>query len=189
MELIEEWRPVVGYETRYEVSNIGRVRSLAGRHGPYPAPRVLQPGRTNGYPYVNLLLRGIQKTHCIHRLVARAFCFGYSPGMHVNHKNGVRHDNRVQNLEWVTPTENQRHSWRELGRKGTATGKTGAAHNRSRAVTVMTPAGSVLYFGSQREAARSLGVNQASISACITGRQKQVRGYLIYRSKSGGQDE
>lgn len=185
MDQTEEWRPVVGYETRYEVSDLGRVRSLAGRHGPYAAPWVLRPGLMNGYPYVNLRLNGIQKTYCVHRLVARAFCSGFLPGLHVNHKNGVRHDNRVDNLEWVTPAENQRHSWRELGRKGSATGKTGANHNRSHPVVVVTPDGSELTFESQDEASRSLGVHRASISACITGRRKQVRGYFFHPSKNG----
>jgi hypothetical protein len=118
-QMPEEWRAtnVPGYE----VSNMGRVRSL-GRWVPNgrPAgrivkPRIMKPGRyPNGYLFVKFGRDG--KCLSVHRLVATAFVDG-STDLQVNHKNGVRDDNRAENLEWMTCQENHRHSFRVLGRK------------------------------------------------------------------------
>ena len=104
----EEWRPVVGFEHLYEVSNHGRVRRIQ---------RPMRPGRLHGYLFVTLSRKGVYTKGSIHRLVAEAF-IGPIPGkMEVNHLNGVRDDNRVENLEIVTHAENVRHARRVLGRR------------------------------------------------------------------------
>ena len=90
--------------TRYEVSNLGRVRNaLTGL--------VLRPRKvSHGYRKVTLFYKGQQK-HCyVHNLVATAFVEGWREGLEVNHKNGVKTDNRAENLEWVTSSENHQHA-------------------------------------------------------------------------------
>lgn len=100
----EEWRPVVGYEGYYEVSDQGRVRSL--HCGRYRHGYVLTLGRRNGYCFVALCRDGIGKKRPVHQLVLEAFVGPKPQGQQTRHLNSVRHDNRVENLAWGTHREN-----------------------------------------------------------------------------------
>lgn len=111
----EEWRDVAGYEGIYQVSSYGRVMRIAKGQGAR-AGHILKPGCCfNGYLIIALCRDGIQRTMNMHRVVAEAFLSRSANRDQVNHKNGVRDDNRVENLEWVTNAENQQHAYRELG--------------------------------------------------------------------------
>jgi len=107
-----EWAPIKGYEDSYEISSLGQVRSLnfaqTGKTG------LLSPGRGSwGYYTVSLKHR----SRAIHRLVAEHFISNPSNLPQVNHKNGVRSDNRLENLEWVTASQNVKHSYDYLDRR------------------------------------------------------------------------
>ena len=111
----ETWRPVVGYEDWYSVSDHGRVKGRGRDWSHTATPRyILKPSPdSKGYPMVTLCHpRSTRKTH---RLVAAAFIGPCPPGLQVNHKNGVKADNRPSNLEYVTPKENIRHAIDVLG--------------------------------------------------------------------------
>jgi hypothetical protein len=100
----EIWHKCEVPYTRYEVSNLGRVRNAH-------TGQVLRPRKHNwGYQQVALFYKGQRKDCYIHDLVATAFVEGWREGLEVNHKNGVKTDNRAENLEWVTSSENQRHA-------------------------------------------------------------------------------
>lgn len=118
----EVWKPLPGYEEEYEVSSSGRLKSLGrprkvfGNDWTYsPQPKIikLRPRKLDGY--VQYSIRG--KLVLVHRAVAKAFIPNPENKPEVNHKNGVRHDNRVENLEWVTSSENNKHKFSVLGRK------------------------------------------------------------------------
>ena len=101
----EIFKPIPGYEGLYEISNLGRVKSLK-----FSNERILKPCLNNiGYPRVGLLKGGAQKNKFIHRLVLLAF-IGESE-LQVNHINGIKTDNRLENLEYCTASENIRHSF------------------------------------------------------------------------------
>lgn len=115
----EVWFPIVGYETTHEVSNIGRVKSLAkswvsGRHNSvrFTEDKILSPITTRlGYLTVNIHRDGVRKVLKIHRLVATAFIPNPQNKQEVNHKNGVKTNNEVGNLEWATKSENNKHAY------------------------------------------------------------------------------
>lgn len=113
----ERWMPIPGYEDLYLVSSQGRVRSKTRI---YPSgwkrnPRIMRQRRMwAGYMHVQLKgSAGKRKTFRVHRLVALAFLGGPpAPGMEVRHLNGVRDDNRLENLAWGTRSENSQDSIR-----------------------------------------------------------------------------
>lgn len=111
---MEIWKPVVGFETTYEVSNLGRVRTLGARSNGQPSGLVMKPGlNLQGYHQIMLMDR---KRHTVHLLVLQAFAGPRPGGMEINHKNGVKTDNRLENLEYCTKSENNTHKVQVLGK-------------------------------------------------------------------------
>ncbi len=103
----EMWRPVVGFEGRYEVSRDGRVRSL-NRYRAKDFGKTLSPYTQNkGYQYLSLRTHdGGKRTLAVHRLVLEAFVGPCPPGKQAAHGNGDPADNRVENLRWASAAEN-----------------------------------------------------------------------------------
>jgi len=101
---VEVWKPVVGFEGLYEVSNLGRVRR---------GSRILKAG-TNSRGYLRVMLqKGRLKASCyVHLLVAKHFIGPCPPGHEVNHLSGIKTDCSATNLEYLTRTENIRHAFR-----------------------------------------------------------------------------
>lgn len=110
---VEVWRAVVGYEGLYEVSSLGRVRSVdryvRATFGSkqFRPGCVLNPNRSGPYPTHKLSRRGIQKTHRVHTLVLEAFVGPRPNGMECRHfPDGSHENNRLDNLSWGTPKQN-----------------------------------------------------------------------------------
>ena len=106
----EEWRPVVGFEGSYEVSNLGRVRSLdrLDARGNQIRGRVLRlAAQRSGHLHLGLWADGKERRTFVHRLVLAAFVGPRPVGAEALHGNGRPDDNRVENLRWGTPSENQ----------------------------------------------------------------------------------
>lgn len=106
----EIWKDIVGYEDRYMISNIGRLMCVInGRNN------IRKTILTNGYPRITLYIGKTAKSIYIHQLVARAFILNTENKPQVNHINGIKTDNRVENLEWCTAKENAIHKFEVLG--------------------------------------------------------------------------
>ena len=107
----ENWRPIPGYEGVYEVSDLGRVRSLdrIDARGRRICGRALRPGITrSGHLQVNLCLDGKRRWTYVHRLVLMTFVGPAPEGMEGCHGNGRPADNRLANLRWASQSENNR---------------------------------------------------------------------------------
>lgn len=113
--MIEIWKDVVGYEGYYAVSDRGRIKRVAAGQGAIPGKILTCWPHRNGYRMVTLSVDGVRFSPTVHSLVAKAFLGNRETNQQVNHKNGDKTDNRVTNLEWMTPLENTRHAWDELG--------------------------------------------------------------------------
>jgi len=105
---MEEWRDIAGYEGLYQISNIGRVKSLDRiideKH--HVKERIMKPYKTRGYYSVHLSKDNIKKAFLVHRLVAGAFIENPNNLPYINHKDEGRTNNCVDNLEWCTKLEN-----------------------------------------------------------------------------------
>lgn len=164
---MELWRDIPGYEGIYQASNMGAIRTHEGKttytehHGiRHWKQRILKQkhcksahGRVD--PKVSLWKDGKEKTWLVSRLVCLAWCEGYADGLTVNHINGNTLDNRAENLEWVTLSENIQ--------KGFETGL--YASNQS--PVQLVSAGRVLPFSSMAEASRFVGRNARYVSNCL----------------------
>lgn len=120
MTAAEQWRPVVGYEGSYEVSERGRVRRVKAKAGAQLGRILTHCLDYHGYPRVCLSLDGRQKNLLVHQLVAAAFIGPCPPGMVVNHRDSVPTNPHPSNLEYVTQRENVLHSFKS-GRRRPAT--------------------------------------------------------------------
>jgi hypothetical protein len=168
----EEWCPVVGYEGWYEVSSFGRVRRVRGRsHGTRPGYLLKPSHHRSPYLSVSLSREGRTQTIRVHRLVAEAF-LGSPAGRQVNHKSGIKADNRLVNLEWVTSSRNMHHAYATGLRTPTPPPRLrGEQHPESKLTesavrTIRASRGQV----QQAELGRQFGVSQSHISEVQAGK-------------------
>ena len=180
-EIKEKWRPVVGYEGFYEVSSLGRVRSLdriveysnGARH--LHQGQFLSPTKDKcGYLVVHLYKDGKRTDKKVHRLVAQAFIPNPRNLPEVNHKNEVKNDNRVENLEWISHLDNNNY--------GTKNER--AAKRLSKTVSQIDPTTLEIIkeWPSTAECGRN-GFDSGLVSKCCRRKYKTSYGY-IWRYKS-----
>lgn len=164
----EEWRPVVGYEGLYSVSNLGRVRrDRAGGRYRAGAIRAIVLN-IHGYPQAVLYRENVNKTFTVHGLVAAAFIGPRPDGYEVNHLNGVKTDNRAENLEYATHAQNMRHTIETLGKRYDGDHCPNAKLTASQVIAIRA----AYREGNrtQRDLAREFDVTQGNISRIVTRR-------------------
>lgn len=175
---------VEGYENAYKISNLGRLKSMSwnvirGNAGNFVKKEKLIKWRLSKMGYVPVLLcyNKKKKGMFLHVIIAKTFIPNPENKPQVNHKNGIRHDNRVENLEWCTMSENHLHSFRELGRVSPNKGKSGAQIGRARKVWCDTLG---IGFDTLRIAGKELDVNESGIGEVCRGKLLQIKG-LTFR--------
>lgn len=172
----EEWKPVVGYEGLYEVSSMGRVKSLkrtiTGKNGQiYEVEEKLltQSTITGGYLYVTLSDHGECRSYPVHRLVATAFIPNPGNLSDVNHKNENKTNNSVDNLEWMSHKDNLNYgTYKE--RMALAVSKPVSQIDKKTGVII------AIYPG-QKFAEEATGICNGCISKACLGKAKSAGGY------------
>lgn len=188
----EVWA-VVSFCRNYEVSNLGNVRSLdhiikvvfEEKEKTYEYQRkgkVIRPFLAKKTGYLQVMIE--KKKYSVHRLVAFAHCVGYADGLVVNHKNGKRDDNRAENLEWVSISENAKHGFQSNGRVHPCLGKFSGDHHVSKAViSTDIKTGEEKYYEAAMDAVRE-GFDSSSISRCCHGENAYHKGRYWRFAKS-----
>lgn len=158
----EIWRPIKGFETLYEVSNKGRIRSLCGRYGNL---RIVKLGHgSRGYMNVCLCDHGKQTTRNVHRIVAETFIPNPDNLPCVNHKDEDKTNNDVSNLEWCSYYYNNTYGDR----------LTKSAIKRGKPVKCVETGET---YASGRAAQRATGIKQGDISNCCNGKRITAGGF------------
>lgn len=174
--MAEVWKDIAGFEGLYKISSLGRVVSVArlGNRG----GGVIKPTANHaGYLRVGLHKNNKRQMYRVHRLVAEAFLPNPDKKPQINHKNGVKADNRANNLEWVTVSENLRHSYNKLKRTKSTLGRFGAKNPSSKPVAQIKSGSIVATFSAAKEAERKTGIHQGNISKCARGNTRSAGGF------------
>ena len=160
MKFKEIWKDIPNYEGEYQVSNLGRVKSLLFNKEKILKTRI----HSQGYELVNLK----NKTYKVHYLVAITFIDNPKGFKELNHKNEIKNDNRVENLEWCDRKYNCNH--------GTFPKK--VSKRFSKKVAIIDDCGKErCYFQSSLSAEQTLGIDHSSIIKCCKGKVKTAGGY------------
>ena len=170
--MTETWKAIAGFEGLYEVSNLGRVRSLK-----FGKEKILKQQKNNdGYLQVGLHKDGHAKQTYVHRLIAEAFIPNPNNLDTVNHKDEVKTNNAASNLEWMSRKDNINY--------GTRNKRTSSANinhpSLSKKVQMFDKSTGELLatFPSTHEAGRVTGISQSHISKCCLGKLKSTGGFL-----------
>jgi hypothetical protein len=182
---MEKWKNIEGYEGIYQISDLGRVRSLdrvikncktfSQKKGMLLKPYV----HNSGYLRAGLSKEGKMNYYMIHRLVANAFLGKpEDASLVVMHMNDIKTDNRLENLKWGTPCENSSDAYRKGLTKNPSEGKFNEENHLSKPINQLAMSGHVLRrFPNSYEVNRSLGINQGNIIQVCKGRRNHAGGF------------
>lgn len=188
----EFWKDIKGHEGLYQISTLGRIQALeksytqmnrwGTEHIVNLPKKVLMLGMgTTGYLALGLFKNKIRINAVAHRMVAMHFIPNPQNKPQVNHKNGIKTDNRAINLEWCTRSENMKHSYAVLKQKKTypMLGRKGGLCPNSKPVLKICPITNNILkeYNSGMEAAFDMGVVKSSIYNCISGTNATCRGF------------
>ena len=165
----ENWRDIKGYEGLYKVSNLGRIKSI--RNNIYLKPNL----QSNGYLRISLSKNGKVQYKNIHRLVAEAFIKNDNEYPIINHIDGNKLNNNVDNLEWCS----YQHNNKEAIRLKLNVAKKGKDNHRSKVITQYDKNGNFIkQWDYMSMITKELGYDYTSISKCCSGKQKTSYGYI-----------
>lgn len=164
----EEWKPVLGY-SNYEISNMGRIKKYTKTYDKY---FLLKPtlNTTNGYVYISIVNEeGKKKNLSLHRLVAFNFVDGYNENDTVNHIDGNKENNKAENLEWVTQSENNYKAYSDLKR---TTNTSYSKNGKFKKLVITDDNGNEYEFKTIRAFAKFYNVSDSQAQRYISGENR-----------------
>lgn len=172
--MLEIWKDIPDYESLYQVSNLGRVKSVISN-------KIMSPVKQNcGYLKIELHNKGKKKIHYVHRLVLSAFSPTTKANLQVNHKDGIKSNNRLNNLEWCSASENQLHAI-SIGLRVSSPmlGKKGSLNPLSKPILQFDKNGIFIKeWGSISQVSEHFNINGSCISNALHGRTKTSCGFV-----------
>lgn len=176
---MELWKDIPNFEGLYQASSLGNIRSI------YRYKKVLKQTKSkNGYLKVMLCANKKRKLISVHRLIAMTFLENFDINLQANHKNGIKTDNKVENLEMVTPSENIRHSFKnglqkaKYGENHPLYRKYGKDNKTSKKVNQYDMQGNFIKtWDSIKDVERELNINNSNISSCCNGKKGSAGGF------------
>jgi len=174
----EIWIDIVGYEDMYQISNLGRVKSLSRIHSNginthYTTKEKIRKHRVNiqrnGYCEISLFKNNKEKRYKIHRLVLIAFSNNIENKPEVNHIDGNKENNRLDNLEWVTSIENSKHAWDNK--------LCNSNHRKVKIKCIQTNE----IFDSVVSASEKMNIYRSDIFKNLKGKKNHIKGYSFTR--------
>lgn len=186
---MENFKNIKGYEGLYQISNIGTVKSIS---------RIIKRGNSQltvkesilktwinkgGYVSVKLFKNSIGKSFRIHRLIAIAFIENTQNKDCINHIDGIKTNNIIENLEWVTKSENTKHAFKIGIQTNNRIGIFGDLNNLSKSVYQYKDGILINKFGSRLEAERVTKISSRKIALCCNGKRKTSGGYNWYNNE------
>lgn len=168
---MEIWKDIKDYEGYYQISSYGQVKSLLTNK--------ILVGDTNSLGYRRVTLYApIKKRFFIHRLVALHFCKDYQENLIVNHKDGDKTNNKVENLEWVTRSENDLHAYKNNLRKSYP------CQFKYKIIAYNLTTGEIVkIYNNADSCAKDLKVARTNIYNCCNKKQKSCRGFGLRYDK------
>ena len=181
----EIWKPIVGYENEYEVSNLGNVKHLANlkqEYSKYYIPtkkdKILKATDSHGYKTVILIKNNTSKRVYVHRLVAQAFIPNPNNLPQVNHKDEKKTNNKVDNLEWCSSKYNANYGTRNEKMK-----KIKLEKYAKKVIKYDLNGKFIAEYESIEDTARKNNVTGQAITRCCKGKLKKCKNY-IFKFKS-----
>lgn len=187
----EIWKDLPNFEELYEISNLGNVRRKERTLKAFNRYRIcskklkgqdLKKRELRGYYSVGLWKDGKMHNKTIHRLVAKAFIPNPNNLPVVNHIDGNKKNNRVDNLEWCTYSHNAKEAYRlnliNMSQKHIETARQLGINSRKKIVQKDLEGNVIKVFSSGLQASRITGISQGNISQCCSKKRKSIGGYL-----------
>lgn len=177
----EVWRDVKGYEELYQVSNLGRVKSLARKSKRNTFKEKMLKQRLSAYGYLVLALykNNIQRKFAVHQLVAAAFIENPNSKPTVNHIDENKTNNHAENLEWATYKENANHGTRNERIKITNRANPDRCAKQRKPVDQYDINGNLMNTWSCAAAvSKFFNVDRSEITQCCKGKRKQCKNYF-----------
>ena len=178
----EMWREVEGFDGLYYISNIGRVKSFSIKK--INEGKMMKVSYKHGYVYVALTKNKIQKWFRVHRLVGSAFLPKIEGKSMLNHKDGNKKNNRVDNLEWCTRSENMRHAFDTgLVNMDLRRGKKMPYYKNK--IQIIDPTGKILDVMVGQKEMIQKGYSSKRVYTCLSGKAKTHKGLTFKRLPKG----
>jgi hypothetical protein len=186
----EIFKDVIGYNGNYKVSNTGKIISTEritifcnkykSQCKRYDKHIFMQPSKSHQYESIRLQIFGVKKMHMVHRLVASHFIPNHENKPFVNHKDGNKKNNNVDNLEWCTASENMKHAWKTGLRKNMAREK--YINNLVKFSYVQCTCTGKVY--NTTEAAKFISVTNSTLLRMVYGTRKNWSNFISYERRN-----